>query len=101
EITDIHLEYLARGQLSVEILGRGVAWLDSGTYESLMQASNFIQAVQDRQGLMISCPEEIAFRMGYIDRDELKALAEAMGENDYRSYLMRLVQDDPFPYAQR
>ncbi len=101
EITDIHLTYLARGQLSVEILGRGVAWLDSGTHESLMQASNFIQAIQDRQGLMISCPEEIAFRMGYIDRVELKALAEAMGENDYRSYLMRLVQDDPFPYAQR
>ena len=101
EITDIHLEYLTRGQLSVEILGRGVAWLDSGTYESLMQASNFIQAVQDRQGLMISCPEEIAFRMGYIDRDGLKALAKEMGENDYRSYLMRLVQDDPFPYTQR
>jgi glucose-1-phosphate thymidylyltransferase len=101
EITDIHLTYLARGQLSVEILGRGLAWLDSGTHESLMQASNFIQAVQDRQGLMISCPEEIAFRMGYIDRDELKALAEAMGENDYRSYLMRLVQDDPFPYTPR
>ncbi len=101
EITDIHLEFLTRGKLSVEILGRGVAWLDSGTHESLMQASNFIQAVQDRQGLMISCPEEIAFRMGYIDRDELRALAEAMGENDYRSYLIRLVQDDPFPYAQR
>jgi glucose-1-phosphate thymidylyltransferase len=101
EITDIHLAYLARDQLSVTVLGRGVAWLDSGTHESLMQASNFIQAVQERQGLMVSCPEEIAFRMGYIDREQLADLANEMGENDYRTYLHRLVQDDPFPYAQR
>jgi glucose-1-phosphate thymidylyltransferase len=101
EITDIHLAYLALDQLSVTVLGRGIAWLDSGTHESLMQASNFIQAVQERQGLMVSCPEEIAFRMGYINREQLADLANDMGENDYRAYLLRLVQDDPFPYAQR
>lgn len=101
EITDIHLAYLKRGQLSVEILGRGVAWLDSGTHESLMQASNFIQAVQERQGLMISCPEEIAFRMGYIDREQLHQLAVAMGNNEYRTYLLRIAQADPFPNSQQ
>jgi glucose-1-phosphate thymidylyltransferase len=96
EITDLHLEYLARKQLKVEVLGRGIAWLDSGTHESLMQAANFIQAVQERQGLMISCPEESAYRMEYIDRDQLKALAEDMGENQYRQYLQQMVLDDPF-----
>jgi glucose-1-phosphate thymidylyltransferase len=97
EITDIHRAYLERGELSVQVLGRGIAWLDSGTHESLMQAASFIQAVQDRQGLMISCPEEIAFRMGYIDRAALRSLAEKMGDNEYRAYLLRLVKDDPFP----
>lgn len=97
EITDVHLEYLRRKQLRVKVLGRGVAWLDSGTHESLMQASNFVQAVQDRQGLMISCPEEIAFRMGYIDGSQLKALAGKMGDNRYRQYLMHLSQIAPFP----
>ena len=101
EITDLHLEYLKRKQLKVEVLGRGIAWLDSGTHESLMQAANFIQAVQERQGLMISCPEEIAYRMEYIDRDKLKALAEDMGENQYRQYLQRLALDDPFPDVTR
>jgi len=99
EITDLHLEYLARKQLKVEVLGRGIAWLDSGTHESLMQAANFIQAVQERQGLMISCPEEIAFRMGYIDADKLKVLTAAMGENQYRQDLQQLVSDDPFPHV--
>jgi glucose-1-phosphate thymidylyltransferase len=99
EITDIHQAYLDRGELSVKVLGRGVAWLDSGTHESLMQAGNFVQAVQDRQGLMISCPEEIAFRMGYIDRAKLEELTNQMGDNDYRAYLLRLIADDPFPPA--
>jgi glucose-1-phosphate thymidylyltransferase len=81
------------------VLGRGVAWLDSGTHEALMQAANFIQAVQERQGLMISCPEEIAYRMGYINRDELKTLAQTMGVNHYRQYLEQLVSDDPFPHV--
>jgi len=97
EITDVHRAYLERGALSVQVLGRGIAWLDSGTHESLMQAANFVQAVQDRQGLMISCPEEIAFRMGYIDREALRRLANLMGDNEYRSYLRRLADDDPFP----
>ena len=101
EITDIHQAYLDRGELSVQVLGRGVAWLDSGTHESLMQAANFVQAVQERQGLMISCPEEIAFRMGYIDQDDLRKLARKMGENEYRAYLLRLIEDDPFSTEQR
>ena len=97
EITDLHLVYLAKGQLKVEVLGRWIAWLDSGTNESLMQASNFIQAVQDRQGLMVSCPEEIAFRMGFITTEELKKEVGKMGDNSYRTYLQQLLHDDPFP----
>ncbi|MFM8320839.1 MAG: glucose-1-phosphate thymidylyltransferase RfbA [Chloroflexota bacterium] len=76
EITDINRAYLARGDLRVEVIGRGVAWLDAGTHESLLQAANFVQAVEERQGMMISCPEEIAYRMGYIDREHLQRLAE-------------------------
>ena len=93
EITDIHRHYLQRGKLRVEILGRGIAWLDAGTHESLLQAANFVQAVEDRQGLMISCPEEIAFRMGYIDRTELQRMAAAMGDNHYRAYLLSLLDE--------
>jgi glucose-1-phosphate thymidylyltransferase len=94
EITDIHRQYLERGKLRVEILGRGIAWLDAGTHESLLQAANFVQAVEDRQGLMISCPEEIAFRMGYIDRGALQRLAAAMADNHYRAYLLSML-DEP------
>ncbi len=97
EITDLHRDYLARGQLHVQVLGRGIAWLDAGTHESLMQAANFIQAVQDRQGLMICCPEEIAYRMGYIEPEDLRRLAESLGDNSYRSYLLELLREDPFP----
>jgi len=97
EITDLHRGYEQLGQLRVEILGRGIAWLDAGTHDSLMQAANFIQAVQQRQGLMISCPEEIAYRMGYIDAEQLRASAIGMGANDYREYLMQLSRGDPFP----
>jgi glucose-1-phosphate thymidylyltransferase len=95
EITDLHRLYLEQGQLRVEQLGRGLAWLDAGTPESLMQAANFIQAVQDRQGLMISCPEEVAYRMGYIDAGQLKSLAQAMGDNHYRRYLYELTDEVP------
>ncbi len=91
EITDINHLYLERGQLRVEVLGRGYAWLDAGTHESLLQASTFIQAVEDRQGMMISCPEEIAFRKGYIDRQQLRELAESMKNNSYGQYLERLA----------
>ncbi len=94
EITDLNRLYLERGQLRVEVLGRGIAWLDAGTHESLLQSAGFVQAVQERQGLMISCPEEIAYRMGYISLDELETLALGMSENSYTSYLKRLVAEE-------
>jgi glucose-1-phosphate thymidylyltransferase len=93
EITDLNREYLRRGRLRVEMLGRGIAWLDAGTHESLLQAANFVQAVEERQGLMISCPEEIAHRMGFITVQQLRALAELMAGNAYGSYLLRLLED--------
>jgi glucose-1-phosphate thymidylyltransferase len=93
EITELTRIYLKRGQLRVQTLGRGYAWLDAGTHESLLQAANFVQAIQDRQGLMISCPEEIAFRLGYIVRKQLLALADAT-PNAYGEYLRRCVVDD-------
>jgi glucose-1-phosphate thymidylyltransferase len=92
EITDLNREYLKRGELKVEIIGRGVAWLDAGTHESLLQAANFVQAVEDRQGLMIACPEEIAFHQGYIGKSELLRQAEAI-PNAYGEYLRRLAED--------
>ena len=91
EITDVNNIYLAKGQLRVEVLGRGVAWLDAGTHESLLQAGGFVQAVQERQGMMISCPEEIAYRMGYIDREALRRLAQAI-PNQYGNYLQELAE---------
>ena len=91
EITDLNLLYLKQEQLRVEALGRGYAWLDAGTHESLLQAATFIQAVEDRQGMMISCPEEIAYRKGYIDKGQLRKLAESMNNNSYGQYLDRLV----------
>jgi glucose-1-phosphate thymidylyltransferase len=93
EITDINLEYLRRGQLRVELLGRGFAWLDTGTHEALQQASAYVQAIQERQGLKISCIEEIAYRFGYIDRAQLERLASHMLQNDYGRYLMELAGD--------
>jgi glucose-1-phosphate thymidylyltransferase len=92
EITDLNREYLRRGELRVEIMGRGIAWLDAGTHESLLQASNFVQAVEERQGMMIACPEEIAFRMGYIGRDELLRQAQAI-PNSYGNYLARIAEE--------
>ncbi|MCY3991071.1 MAG: glucose-1-phosphate thymidylyltransferase RfbA [Caldilineaceae bacterium] len=94
EITDINNFYLEQGELKVEILGRGFAWLDAGTHESLLQAANFVQALQERQGMMISCPEEIALRGGYIDRDQFRALAEALQTNRYGQYLLQLLRDE-------
>jgi glucose-1-phosphate thymidylyltransferase len=97
EITDLNMIYLSRKQLRVEVLGRGVAWLDAGTHEALLQASNFVQTVQDRQGMMISCPEEIAYRLGFIDASELRLQAQAMDSNQYGQYLLRLLEDElPF-----
>jgi len=93
EITDVNRTYLEQGTLKVEVLGRGVAWLDAGTHESLLQAANFIQAVEERQGLMISCPEEIAFRMGYISLDNFKQLIQELPVNTYSTYLRRFLED--------
>jgi len=92
EITDINKTYLKRGDLSVEIMGRGFAWLDTGTYDSLLQASNFIHVIEKRQGLKIACPEEIAFRRGYIDAVQLKELASRLLKSGYGEYLMRLIK---------
>ena len=94
EITDVNREYLRRGQLRVERLGRGIAWLDTGTHESLVQASNFIQAVEERQGLMVGCLEEIAYRMRYISADDLARLATAMKGSSYGQYLQHVLHDD-------
>ena len=91
EITDVNRAYLERGQLHVERFPRGIAWLDTGTHEALLQASNYIQAIEERQGLMVACLEEIAFRMGYITRDALATLAAGMGSGMYAQYLQRLV----------
>ncbi len=94
EITDINNDYLERGEMQVEVLGRGFAWLDAGTHESLLQAGNFVHALQERQGMMISCPEEIALRRGYISRDQFRSLAEALHTNRYGQYLLQLLNDE-------
>jgi len=93
EITDVNLAYLERGELHVEVLGRGMAWLDTGTHESLLQASTFIQAIEQRQGLKIACLEEVALKMGFIDSDQVRRAAAAMKGNDYGQYLLRLVEE--------
>jgi len=94
EITDLNQAYLSQDELRVEVIGRGVAWLDAGTHQSLLQASNFVQAVQDRQGLMISSPEEIAFRKGFISSDQLQTLIDDMAENSYRNNLQRILNTE-------
>ena len=94
EITDVNRDYMERGQLKVEVMGRGIAWLDAGTHESLLQASNFIQTVEERQGIIISCPEEIAYRMGYIEREQLESIAREMENNSYGRFLLRLLEDE-------
>jgi glucose-1-phosphate thymidylyltransferase len=94
EITDVNRAYLQRGQLYVDKLPRGIAWLDTGTHESLIQASNFVQAVEERQGLMIGCPEEVAYRMRYITASDLERLAVSMKGSAYGHYLLRLLADE-------
>ena len=93
EITDVNMAYLQRDELRVELLGRGFAWLDTGTHEALQQAASYVQAIQDRQGLKVSCIEEIAFRLGYIDREALKKLASKYLKNDYGQYLMEIARE--------
>jgi glucose-1-phosphate thymidylyltransferase len=93
EITDINLEYLRRNKLIVELLGRGYSWLDTGTHEALQQASSYIQAIQERQGLKIACIEEIAYKLGYIDSSQLKNLAQSYLKNDYGEYIMAIAED--------
>ncbi|MDP2966559.1 MAG: glucose-1-phosphate thymidylyltransferase RfbA [Pelolinea sp.] len=96
EITDLNRAYLEEGLLNVKVLGRGTAWLDAGTHESLLQAGNFIQTVEERQGIMIACPEEIAFRMGFIDKNQLNKLARAYSQNSYGRYLQDLADTGIF-----
>jgi glucose-1-phosphate thymidylyltransferase len=91
EITEVNKEYLRRGQLRVEMMGRGMAWLDTGTHESLLQASNFVQTIEERQGLKIACPEEIAFNAGWVSADELLKQVEPMRKNSYGQYVITLL----------
>jgi glucose-1-phosphate thymidylyltransferase len=94
EITDVNLAYLAWGELHVQRIGRGIAWLDTGTNESLLQAANFIQAIEERQGLKVACIEEVAYRMGYIDADQVLRIAEQMKGSDYGQYLKHIIEED-------
>jgi glucose-1-phosphate thymidylyltransferase len=96
EITDVNREYLRRGQLDVSVMGRGMAWLDTGTHEALMEAALFIQTLEKRQGLMVACPEEIAYRSGYITAQQLEAIAQPMKNNAYGAYLLQLLQEQVF-----
>lgn len=93
EITDVNTEYLRRGKLDVKLMGRGYAWLDTGTHDSMMEASNFIATVEKRQNLKVACLEEIAYRMGYIDKEQLVKLAQPLKKNDYGKYLLRLAEE--------
>jgi len=94
EITDVNRLYLERGELQVETLGRGMAWLDTGTQEALLQASNFIQAIEQRQGLKVACPEEVAFKMGFIAAADVLRLAAAMRGNEYGRYLEQMIEEE-------
>jgi glucose-1-phosphate thymidylyltransferase len=94
EITDVNRTYLTRDRLHVQILGRGVAWLDTGAHDALLQASTFIQAIEERQGLKVACPEEVAYRMGYIGADDVRRIARSMEKNQYGQYLYRILEED-------
>jgi glucose-1-phosphate thymidylyltransferase len=96
EITDVNKAYLGRGQLEVVVMGRGMAWLDTGTHESLMEASLYIQAIEKRQGLMVACPEEIAFRSGYITAEQVEKIGSTMNNNSYGAYLLQLLREKVF-----
>jgi glucose-1-phosphate thymidylyltransferase len=93
EITDVNMEYLRRGELEVVLMGRGIAWLDTGTHDALLAASMFIETIEKRQGLKVACPEEIAFRMGYIDAGQLQALADSIGNSSYGKYLKSILNE--------
>ena len=93
EITDVNKAYLDKGKLSVELMGRGFAWLDTGTHESLLEASTFIETIEKRQNLKVACLEEIAYRMGYIDKEQLLALAQPLKKNQYGQYLLNLAAE--------
>ena len=95
EITDVNRQYLAWNELACEVMGRGMAWLDTGTHESLLEASQYIETIERRQGLKIACPEEIAYRLGYIDAAQLEKLGAAMAKNGYGRYLLRLLEESP------
>ena len=95
EITDLNQEYLKRGDLRVELLGRGFAWLDTGTHESLLEACNFIETIEKRQGLKVACIEEVAYRMGYINGDQVQRLAEPLQKNGYGQYLLQMINEQP------
>lgn len=101
EITDLNKCYLDEGRLNVELMGRGIAWLDTGTHDSLLQASNFIATIEQRQGLKIACIEEIAYRKGYIDKTQLEALAKPMEKNQYGQYLLQIAQEKNMPFNNR
>ena len=96
EITDLNRAYLEQGELHVELMGRGVAWLDTGTHESLMEAANFIEVIQRRQGLKVSCPEEIAYKLGYIDAGQVKTIATGLKQNEYGQYLLKMLDAKVF-----
>jgi glucose-1-phosphate thymidylyltransferase len=96
EITDVNRWYLERGELRTELLGRGMAWLDTGTHDSLLEASNFIQTIEHRQGLKVACPEEIAYRLGYITSEQLGALAAKMAKSTYGKYLAQLLKSEVY-----
>lgn len=97
EITDVNIAYLNRGDLKVELLGRGAAWLDTGTHEALLQAHNFVEVIESRQGLKIACLEEVAWRMGFIDADQVRRLAEPLTKSGYGDYLIALLREEPRP----
>jgi len=96
EITDLNRVYLEQGDLHVELMGRGVAWLDTGTHESLMEAANFIEIIQRRQGLKVSCPEEIAYKLGYIDAAQVEAIASGLKQNEYGKYLLKMLSNEVY-----
>ena len=100
EITDVNMEYLRRGELNVVALGRGIAWLDTGTHTSLLEASHFIGTLEMRQGLKIACLEEIAYRMGYVDNEIMRQVIEDTPKSTYREYLEKILDEKPYPHHQ-
>ncbi len=96
EITDVNREYLTRGTLNVEVMGRGMAWLDTGTHEAMLEAALFIQTIETRQGLMVACPEEIAYRYGYISAEQVEKVAASMKNNRYGAYLLQMLKERVF-----